>query len=250
MKVIYPNSVTAATADERAATFPASNMTNLHPKKIWKATSKDATFKLTVSDRANALALFNIYTDTLTVTVKNDAETETLWGPETYNLKGIDTIFELITDEGDQWVSLWVDYDYQAVAHKIICECTLATGVVYAGVAQAGYAYSFADPQLGLTESLKDYSVVKELNNGAIYTRKRDVVDVYSGTLWVERDAEFYRFMKTVAKNTGPQPLAWRVSSNLDHHMYTVFAKFETMPQSNFGTISHKFVNFSLTEVV
>lgn len=250
MEVIYPNSITAATASEHASGFPASRLEDDHPKKYWKAENTAATITLTVSGGSDSLALFNMYIDDITITIKNEAETETLWGPESYNLKGIDTLFELMTDAGDRFLSFWIDYDIQRSAHKIIISCTVATGDLYAGVIQAGPAKSFPDPEKNLSEGQKDYSIVKELSSGSVYTRKRDVVNTYNGALWLERDTEFYTFMRTIAKANGPNPLAWKVASNIDHHMYTVFARFETPPQSSFGLISHKSVNFSLIEVV
>lgn len=265
MKVIYPNNVTLVTASERNVNFPASFLENDHPKKYWKAASGAATITLTVAGGSNALALFNTYIDAIKVTVKNEAETTTLWGPTVYP-----TIYSGISWDGISWdgmswdsenstpteadlerrSSFWVDYDYQAGTHKVIIDCHLSSGIIYAGLTRAGLARSFPDFQLNLSEGQKDYSIVEELSNGAVYIRKRDILDTYNGTVWLGSGAEFYTFMQNIIKQTGPQPLAWRLSENLDHHMYTVFARLETPPQSSFSAISKKFVNFSLVEVV
>lgn len=250
MKCIYPNRVTLATADEENANYPASNMTDDHPKKVWKATSKEAQIKTTVSAGADATALFGTNADTVVITIKDSTEVTTLWGPATYDLKGIDTVYELITDEGENWTSLWVDYTYQSSAHKIIYDVSLATGTVECGVIEAGPTRTFQDPQYGLQEGIIDYSIVKELNNGAYYIRARDKVKTFSGSVYAKPDDDFYIFMREVALEIGSTPIAWKISSNYSNHDWTVFARFNPPPNANHEFYSHSRINFSLLEVV
>lgn len=250
MKCIYPNNVTLATADEEDANFPASYLEDDHPKKVWKGTSKEAELTFTVLSGSQAMAIFNTNADQIVATVKTATLATTLWGPATYDLEGIDTIYELITDSGENLDSLWVDYDYQSVDHKIVISASLSTGTIEMGVFVAGYTYEFPDPQYGLQEGIRDYSIVKELNNGAFYIRKRDLVKTFSGSLYATVGSDFYVFMRDVALDNGPNPLAWKVSTNYSNNDWMIFARFLTPPSGNHEFFSHSKINFVLQEVV
>ena len=249
MKCIYPDNVTAVLADEANANYPDDNISNDHPKKVWKATSEDAKITLTVSEGSNCVGIFNTNGTTITVTVKNAAEDTILVAAQEFDLSGIDTYYKLITDSGSAWTSLWIDYDYQAVEHKVIIDFERGSGIIEAGVIRAGRANNFKNPKYGIKEGRKDYSIIKELNNGAFYIRKRDIVKTFGGSIFVERDREFYEFMTDIVTANGASPLAWKVTDQSEHD-WTVFARFSGMPNGVHKTKNYGEINFNLLEVV
>jgi len=251
MQCIYPEYTSAATASAENADYPVSNLLDDHPKKVWKATSKDATATITVSGAGDAFALFNTNADTVTAEVKTTSLATTIWGPETYDVKGIDSVYELITGDAEYFESLWVDYTHTANAHKVLLNFSAATGtIIEAGIVKAGNVLDIDDPQYGLQESIKDYSIVKELNNGAFYVRKRDLVKTYTGSIYLAKETDYYYFMRNTALWNGPNPLAWKISENLTNNDWIVFARFVTPPNSSHEFYSHSRVNFSLIEVI
>jgi len=250
MKVIYPERISSVLADEANANYPDDNVLDNHPKKVWKATSKDAQMKLTCTGATNAVALFNVTADKITITVKNAAETATLVAAQEFDLKGTDTYLEFIQDLGENWTQLWYDYGYQSDPIVVIIDFEAAAGeIVEAGVIRCGLAIDFLDPGFQLQEGLKDYSIVKQLNNGAIYIRKRDTVRSFAGTVTMERDREFYFLVRDIVQAVGPQPLAWRIT-DLDNYDWAVFAMADKMPSGTHNRPDHSDIKFNLLEVI
>jgi len=250
MKIIYPERIFIVAADEENASYPDDNVLDNHPKKVWKATSKDAQMKLTCSGGTNAVALFNVTADTITITVLNETETETLVAAQQFDLKGTDTYLEFIQDRGENWTQLWYDYEYQPDPVVVIIDFEAAAAeIVEAGVIRCGLAIDFHDPSVTLQEGLKDYSIVKELNNGALYIRKRDVVRTFAGTVTLERDREFYFLIRDIIQKVGAQPLAWRIT-DLDNYDWAVFAKADKMPSGAHNRPSHTDIKLNLLEVI
>ncbi|MDH5524437.1 MAG: hypothetical protein OEY01_10665 [Desulfobulbaceae bacterium] len=248
MKVIYPNNISAAVADEEDAEFPDDNVLDKYPKKIWKATSADAKLIVTVVGSSNGLAIFNTNAREMTVTVKDGDGV--VVESNTYTLGDvIDTYLELITDAGEIYTSLWVEYLYQTLQHTIEIDFLAQTpNVAQAGIVWAGLVRTFPDPVGDLGEGRVDYSIVKELNNGAFYTRKRDIVRTFAGQIRVDRSPDFYQFMK-IYDGVGPDPLPFRVVSSQDDREWAVFGKFEAPPGG--GHKSHKsMLDYSIKEVV
>lgn len=145
---------------------------------------------------------------------------------------------------------MWMEYTEAQSAHEIHVSMTCPAGeVCYAGVAKAGPLNEFRDPVYGLTEGLKDYSIVKELNNGAIYTKKKNVVRSFAGTVTLERDPDFYGLM-SIFQEAGPEPFPWRVVSSSTSREWIVYARKESDIDGKHDYPGWSTVNFSLIEVV
>lgn len=71
-KVLYPETLVSAYADEEAASYPASNLLDDHPQKVWEATSGDSKIYLRSSGRANVVAVTNTNANTLYITLYDD----------------------------------------------------------------------------------------------------------------------------------------------------------------------------------
>lgn len=257
MKLIYPNNAYGFTADEEAGSYPATYANDEHPKKVWKGSSVDATLTITVdTDGGDAVAFFNTNASSVTVTVR--LGTSSAWASGTawatgnawyVNSEEPTAKYEL--DPGGVG-SGWADYTAIGGAHIIDLAFTAATGLtVQCGVVVAGNAVVFEDPMYGITEGLVDYSIVKELNNGATYTRKRDVVRTFGFTIWEERESDFYTLMQSVMTLLGPGPVAWRiVHSGSTAWDWVVYARAQTMPQGTHVDSISTPIDISLIEVV
>jgi hypothetical protein len=249
MKFMVENKITAVTATAEDASWPVENLIDDdHPKNVFKAGAASTTITATVSGGANALCMANITGTEITVTVKNEAETETLWGPTTYSLTGIDTLWELLTDSGTPLTKLIVPYDYQTDTHKVIVTGTHGTEFV-AGIAWCCLAQNHANPDFGLSHGLIDYSIEKELNNGAVYVHDGEVVETLSGTINTTQDREIFDFFTRIYKQVKKNPFFCQVT-DINENDWLFFCKFVNPPSGSHATYSHSPVNFEIREVV
>lgn len=251
MKVIYTNNITAVAVSEENSNYPKENLLDDHPRKVWRATSKDATITLTLSS-ATAVAIFNTNAASATVTLKNGGSTIT---SAFYDLSGIYDYYSWLNDLGEAQYSLWFDYgDYpQGGSHTVefALDTLSATTTLQAGVAFGGLAYQTERGiRYGAKEGLEDYSIKKELSNGSRYWRKRDVVRSFSCSMILGRSTrDFYMFMGRIAQAAGPKPLAWKLT-NESAVDWTVYAYFSQLPSGSHDYPDGVVVDFSLTEEV
>lgn len=251
MKVIYPEKTSAVLADEENANYPDDNVLDDHPKKVWKGTSQDAKLTITVDGGANAVGIFATNAQSIDFTLKDGDGATVETG--SYDLTGIDTFLKFLTDTGLAWTELWIDYTYQADSHTVELEFDTedAGTVIEAGVVRAGLAREFRNPQLKLKEGLRDFSIEKELNNGATYYRLRNIVRTYSGNFRAERLWDFYVFIREIFKTIGAQPLAWQVI-DVNGEPWTVYARATKtrLPSGSHDRAKSALVSFYLEEVV
>jgi len=148
--------------------------------------------------------------------------------------------------------SMWGDYTKVGADHIIQLDLVCASGtVLQAGVVVGGPVNTFNDPKYGIREGLADFSIVKELNNGAIYTRKRDTVRTFSWSILDDRDPDFYTFFRTIGQRIGPDPLGWRlVHINFTDWNWVVYCRFDNMPSGVHSHITQSDIDANLIEVV
>ena len=267
MKLIYPDNITSITASAENANFPAVNLLDDHPKKVFKGTSKTATLTCVVIG-GGALAVFatNALSVRLTLSVGQTIEwyfvqthplssTGVRWEPGSgisWDTGGDSTTTEIAYLPGSIDGAAWFDFEEERTG-TFTAEVRLvakAGEIIQAGVVKCGTLRTFNDPKYGIQEGLEDYSIVKELNNGATYIRKRDVVSTFDFTIVPERDPDFYIFMRTVAKALGPAPVAWRISTNSTDEEWIVFARFDDMPRGSHDYPAYSPIDVSLLEVI
>jgi len=218
---------------------------------VWNHSDQTNTTVQSIDSETQLTLASNIFT----LGEEYSIEIGDLVAKQTYELGGISTYFALMTDTGTSALrealgfSLGYDYGYQSIKHNILIEF-IASDTAHAGVIRAGKITEFSDPNYGLQESLKDFSIIKELNNGAIYIRKRNIVKTYSGKIDVVRDGQFYNFMRDVIQLNGQQPIFWWVSSNLTNTDWIVFGKPDGMPSGAHSYFSHSEIDFAIQEVV
>jgi len=173
---------------------------------------------------------------------------------EDFDLRVIDTYAKLMTDDPDIYRQFWMDFTYQSTASTATIEMAAVSGTVLrAGVYKAGVGINLPNPYYGLEEGRKDYSVKKQLNNGARYIRKRNVVRTFSGEILLERTtraSEFYYFMDVVDQQ-GPNPIAFLLIDDVDDKTWTVYGYFESsLPKGKHSLPKRTRVSFTIEEAI
>ena len=97
---------------------------------------------------------------------------------------------------------------------------------------------------------LRSYSIVEELNNGAKYISKKDIVRTFSFTLFENRDTDFYAFMRTVIQRLGEVPTSWRIYSGAEDWQFVVFAMVDGMPTGTHVSPDDSLIQVNLLEVI
>ena len=250
MKVIYPEKVNTITASSEDTNWPVSNLLDNYRVHPWKSTETgSASLTVSMLGGANAVAIFNVPgVDTIRVQVSNDTDGTVF--DETYDQHVIDTYTAFFTNSAFDYPDLWAEYPYQTLDHTITITFTMVntSDVVSVGVLRAGLAKEFREPESGIKEVLKDFSVVKELNNGAFYVRKRNIIRTFAGTFWSNRDRDFYVF-RDLYQTIGQQPFAAKIVDDNSQN-WNIFGRFSEpiSGEHRQGNWSH--INFSIEEVI
>ena len=260
MKIIYDstNKISALSADSEDGSYPVENLEDEHPKKLWKAASgvTRATLTLTMLPNASGVALFNTNATSVTVTVSTGLPISwggsTVWGGDTV-WAGVDLSTDLFDLSPSNVGSMWAEYTEKTGPHVI--QITLeGDSTLQAGILRAGTDYEFNDPMLGIFETLRDFSIVMELNNGATYIRKRDIVRQFNFRVPILRQQasanDFYTFLLDIIQQRGPLALPWRISSNSDDTEWIVYARPAVMPGGDHSSKEYTFVDVTLLEVL
>lgn len=239
MKVIYPEKQTAVSVTSAASNFPSDNLLDDKPSKLWKAVSgvNTATITVTLATSSEAIAIYNTNADSVTITAKDSGgtpvktETFTLNGTRTYN-------------------RCWMEYTAQADTHSVTLALTAAAGTtVEAGIVRGGVIVDFKNPQYGFTESKLDYSIIRELNNGAMYTKKRNIVRTFSFQMDMIRSSEFYD-LSDIYDYYGPNPFAMLLAEGIQDSQWTIFGRMANPFQGSHSYPSDSVVSISITEAV
>lgn len=171
---------------------------------------------------------------------------------KTVELDAVTTYYGLMTDDVSIGRSLTtsygLSYDYQYYPHHIKIDF-FAGNNVECGIVRVGEMQSFPSPMYGLKEGLQDYSVIKQLNNGAIYLKKRDIVRTFSGAISMQRDASFYQFMRDIVRSVGQDTVFWWIT-DMDHPDWVVYGRCNGMPEGVHQHPSYSIVNFSIIESI
>jgi hypothetical protein len=232
--------------------FPPENVLDEHPKKYALVNWHAAEFEIIVTDGSDfcgiagtnaKYAIFLIFEDT--------TSTKPIY---TYvvDMTGITSYTNLILDKGTPTSQSGVSYPYILGDHRILIRFFtnnlfefVKVGVIQAGIASTTHF----DTSRGLKEELIDYSIEKELANGAFYYKKRDVVRRFSGNIVLDRDYEFYNFMYEIFRKKGKRPLFWAVVDE-DRSEWFIYARAESMPSATHDYLTKARLQFSLIEVL
>jgi hypothetical protein len=252
----YVDNITAIAASSEDAAFPASSLRNDHTTDIWRAVAGVTTAVLTAQvSKGSAVMVVNTNATSITVEAGTGASVtlETGWTLEDdWSMEDDAKFATLAYNLPGAGGRMWADYERIATAH-IVRVTLIAAETVYAGIMRAGEVESFKNPAPGNNEGSADHSIVRRLNNGARYTRKRNVVRSFDGLSMVETRANCWKFKHGIWDAVGPKPLAVRLNDILLDDEFVVFA---CTPEGSPVQIAHDAgneksrVNFSLEEVV
>jgi hypothetical protein len=248
------DNVTSVTASSEDAAFPVTNVQNDFTTDLWKAASGIVSAILTIAaSKGSAVELLNTNATSATVTVGSGGyytleaafSLEAGFSLET-DATATTTVYSLPGTAG----RLWAEYSAYTTPHIIQIVLT-AAATVYAGIVRAGNVEQFHDPAAKFSEAAKDYSIERELNNGADYFRKRNIVRTFSGMKIMETQANALKFKMSVWDKVGPKPLAIRLAhANVSDDEFILFAKRVSSPRLDYLTPTLTQITFDLKEVV
>jgi len=236
MYIIDPtDKITNVVASSSDANYPATNVRDDFRTNPWKAGSAvESTLTLTVSTGSAAIGLSYMNSTTVTVLVQTA-------GPVTVHNQAY-TI-----DANNP--NLFVNYGTIAACTITLTFSDPGSVAPYCGVIRCSSLHTFRNPHYGLTEGLKDYSVVKRYNSGSLYYQLRDIVRTFSGRIDILRDSDFYTFMHSIIKQRGQQPMFWKIT-DLTNHDWAIFAECDGLPSGSHGYFLYSSISFSLLEAV
>ena len=237
MILIYPEKLSSVTADTSDGSFPATYLENDKPKRYWKSSGSNVgVLTATVAANSDQMALFYTNAESAAVDVLVGAVSQ-----ETFSID--------LTDPHSH-NRFWQSYTAQSVIHTIEITLTAPAGeAVYAGVLKVGLGVDLVNPAYGIGESRRDFSIVKELNNGAYYIRKKDPVRTFSVSFLEDRATDFYKFTQ-VADYYGPKPVAILVAEGIDDLEWCIFGHILNPFSASHAYLNHSTISYTITEAV
>ena len=175
---------------------------------------------------------------------------ETFAGTETACIV-VETETHTLETASRTYDSFWQEYTSQATAHTATIKLTAATGeTVEAGIVRAGEILTLANPQYGANEVPVDYSIKKQLRNGAYYGKKLEKVRSFSYSMDLPRETKYRDLMDLYEYYRTVNPFMVLIDDEVDDNMWVVFACFQSEPSVSHSYPSDSVANVSLVEVV
>jgi hypothetical protein len=260
MKIIFDtdllsDNITTITADSEDASFPIANVQNDYSTDFWKAASGVHTASISIlASKGSAVLVYNTnaYAATIIIGSGETYADYTGYSQEagfSYKSDGISVTGSYnLPGVGGR---LWADFAEFTTPFWVTVVLT-ATATIHAGIVRCGYVQDFNDPGYGMSEASNDYSVELELNNGAEYFRKRNVVRTFSGLEILETRANAWLLKHDIFDAVGPKPLAIRLISNANvtDDEFVLFAKRVSPPEIEHVSSTHSRISLELKEVI
>jgi len=256
MKVLPVDLIASVSASSEHANYPADNLLDEHPKKVWKGTASSETLTFTIDAGSNGVAIFN--TNATGVTFELLDPNYIIWETGTDWETGV--AWSLVEDPLDitQITNLTGSSgscmaEWAKISSTVVLYVTFAQSsgdVLSAGVAVAGEFLSYSDPKYdGFTEEVIDYSIVSELSNGSVYVKARDTVRKFNVSVLMDTDTDFNEFVSDVARTLKSSPSAWVVTDTNDSR-WLAYARLTKMPVGEHFSPDLSLAKFEITEVV
>lgn len=257
MKIIVNRAVDSVVATSSNSNYTAENLLDEHPKRKWMAADAsvtEATLTATAHGRTGGFALVGVVADHVDIhisdpsgiTWQNVDWQNVIWAT---SLPGISATEEFI--HNDSYSALWVEFTQFDAPVTIVIDLSKAAtnkNVLAAGVLVVGQFYEIPGVEKPLVEGLRDYSILRELANGATYYKKRDIVRTFSGTILNERVPNFWVFMRDICRVNGARPMMWKLSEMEGE--FLVYGRLESMPDGSHDEEDLSRQNFELIEVL
>ncbi len=229
-----------------------------HPKRCWKAADasiSSATLSVQVQGKTGGLGMVRIIADAVAVTISD---------PNGINWRNVDwQNVDWITvpddlhlsyefNRDDEFGALWVNFDQFEAAVDITITLYKAAGtpeILSAGSLVVGEMEKIPGLQYPIGDDLVDYSLSRELSNGASYYKKRDIVRRLSGTIRLPRLPDFYNLQRRIARKYGSRPLMWNLMDCMAME-FVVYGKLQAMPSGSHENNTRSTIDFELLEVL
>lgn len=255
MKIIYPNVAEPLSCNVPSeADFPLAHLSSPHKLESFKASGAlggAVEVELFLSGPSEALALFGMNADQVTVRIYADEAKSDLRHEETFNGQTSDSFGSYAQD------SVWVEYDLLPFAWAQLSFACTSEPNPSVGVVSAGLLHRFPNPSWGFEEEWNDASVVKQLRVGAKYTKRKAHARKYSGGLeffHAQNGRADFEALKRFRGAVGPQPFACLPVAGLSDGLggtldakYRLWGSF-TQFKSVLGRRSHSTVALGLEE--
>jgi hypothetical protein len=257
MKIIYPDNVLTVSADASDANFPVTNLQTDYVGEVWKGTSHIGTLTVGVS-AGGGVALFGTNALSVSVAVSQYGEAvewdaAIAWDSAAQWCQADESPTVVYDLSASSVGAMWAEYTERTGGHVLTLVLTADVGeTIEAGVVQAGTVNTFVDPMYGITEGFQDYSIVRQTNSGAFYTKKRSIARTFDFTIQPVRDNDFYDFMHRVFWLLGPKPAAWRIvqNDNVYDWEWVIYAAMLSPPGGKHFSMTYSQLQIKLTEMV
>lgn len=244
MKIIYPNRISSLEADTEAPEYPASNMLDDKPLKVWKGQASSGYFTIVTSGAVNGLFLCNTNADSYTMVVSN------LAGTSTYETRDGD--YYKTRDNDFTGGRVFIEFvNTYAVPVKITLSVVQShpISVAYAGILRCGIVLDLPDPQYGLKSERQDFSIKSEYSNGGMYVYKRQTPRMYDLSM-ILTHAEF-ESLDGLYNAIGSAPVPILISESIERPDYwSGFFHVIDPPSGGYAYPNHIDCSLSLREAV
>lgn len=255
MKVLPASTITSVAASSENANYPANNILDEHPKKLWKGTGANETLTFEIGEGANSFYLFNTNATGATFYISDpnfvDWVSDVEWVSDIEwaindNFIAVAEINGLNGSDG----GVMVTFEKQTSIIQLVVSLTNENGdILQAGVAVAGESFEYPGPAIdNLSEGFIDYSYVDELSNGAVFVKNRDLVREFDVASIMTKTL-FDSFITNVIRIVKSNPAAWFISTD-DDPRWLVYARFRRLPDGIHSIPGYTQVKFKLTEVI
>jgi len=248
---------TITTTSENSA-YPVENLLDAHPKKLYKASSgvNSITLTTTLLVGTNCLFLFNTNAESITINAEDFAYGEWFSGNtwfsenEWWPRSSVSIPTAVVTSGERNAVGLQFT---PLIDNKeaVITLVAPAGEAVEVGILWAGVLISANNPSWGLKESQKDYSILKELSNGATYYKKRDIVRTFSGTIFEHKQTSYNwldKMLLDVSKTYGAKSMPWFIT-DMANSRWTIFGRLSSPMSGEFQGYTLSNLTFNIIEV-
>jgi hypothetical protein len=252
MKHIPQNSITSITASYEDGNFPAENMLDDHPGRIWSAGGlvRNADLYLYVSGGFSDLAFFN--TNARQVTFSAADPSEISWGgSDTWGLDSWGNV--PVTATGtvevlDKSNALWISLTTAITVPCLVSVNLTSPGseTLYAGICTGGIAedYGGCSIRYGAQRSRKDNSIESYNPLGYRYYRKTSLPKILPVTARMEISE--YNKLDAYIEENGRIPSAWNLVEGYDG--WLIFGYPDA--SSTFDYLDHVNLSLTINEVI
>ena len=240
--------------DSEDPNFPIENVFDDHPKRVYKAAASVDTVRITLPlvGTDNALFLFNTNAEVVNFTIEDDTSIAWFTGNEWF--------------DGNEWLytenanipaevfltsqrnALGIRFPALGELRTLYIDLSTSDSTLEIGILRCGELIATENPVYGLVESQVDYSITKELSNGAFYYKKRDIVKTFQGT--ISDKSEFIeKMLHDVSTIYGKKPMPWFLT-NIKHEKWLVFGRLVKPMTAVHSSFNRSELSFSIIEVL